>query len=55
MSVHNNFICSELSLDTESMSELTVKTGELTVQMADFFVAKIQTHIPDSMFIHVGT
>ena len=48
------FSCSSRVLDTESLSDLAVSSGELSSQMANYFIAKIQNLIPDSMFIYVG-
>jgi len=40
-------------LDTESLSDLAVPSGELTCQMANYFTTQFQHLVPDSMFIYV--
>ena len=44
---------STANLDTESLSELAKKSGQLTSAMADFFIGLIQDLVPNSMFIHL--
>ena len=48
------FFCSSRVLDTESLSDLAVPSGELTCQMANYFTTQFQHLVPDSMFIYVG-
>ena len=50
----NTSFFSTTTLDTESLSELAKKSGEVTSSMADFFITLIQDLVPDSMFIHLG-
>ena len=49
--LHN---CSMMNLDSETLPELARLDGEMTTQIADYFINIIQSEIPSHIFIHMG-